>query len=937
MSNKAEGMSKQALLFLLFTFGISSLLESQFPARNSEIQNFISNQIPVVNQNWEVCQSPANGYIYFANSAGLVEYNGISSRTYSMPLSKGVRSVYVDAEGRIFTGSFEDFGYWDNDYKGDLTYHSMAANIGVEKNDEIWNIFELNETLYFQSFTTIYKADPNGVTTIGGPSIMLFLFKAGDRFIVQSLGLGLFWFDGSEFELIKGSEIFGSLKVHAIIEMAIGKYWICTANNGIFTFDGKSFTPQKSEISSYLMEESCNAGLAIDDSLIVFGTILRGIVFCDEEGRIQRTYDYSNGLNNNTVLSLYKGRDNGLWVGLDEGVNYINISSYVTQYENSTGSLGTIYSAIRNDDLLYLGTNHGLFVADIKNNKGDYSFSNLRIIPNTQGQVWNLVRYEGQILCGHNDGTFLLDNGTFRRISEVTGGWSFEQYKDFLLEGTYTGIVSFGKDDNNNWLFRNRIQGYSEPTRFLEVDYLGYVWAIHPQKGVYRLELNEAIDSVVNTIYFVSVTEASSQLTMSRINNQVVFMSAEYIYAFDYENKTFFPIKSLEPGLGEYIKSTQIIHSKGNSYWFIHGNRIALFNITKELEAEKVLEFFHKYTDLPWREQQIIALDNNTLLIPTRQAFSLFNLNMLNREKERPLLKINRMVFSGKSNSTFLIPGSSEKISVPNRENNLTVFLAKPFDFDQEDAEYWYRIKEIEEEWHRTTLDNFSYLNLKFGSYHLQVRTSSDIEITEERFIINRPNYLSTPAIALYFLAFIGIILLSIKVFRVELNRHRRLIEYEVGKNRLESELDYKSYELMLTMRYLIRKTDVLRELRDKLDLLKAYSSKFPVKYIRDMERIIDHGLDSQTAEWQNVMKNLKLSQEGFFRKLKQKYPSLTPNDLRLCSYLRMNFTSKEIANLINVSVRAVEIGRYRLRRKLNLDHEINLTEFLITEAEKED
>ena len=163
------------------------------------------------------------------------------------------------------------------------------------------------------------------------------------------------------------------------------------------------------------------------------------------------------------------------------------------------------------------------------------------------------------------------------------------------------------------------------------------------------------------------------------------------------------------------------------------------------------------------------------------------------------------------------------------------------------------------------------------------------------------------------------------------------MIEYEVGKNRLESELDYKSYELMLTMRYLIRKTDTLRELRDKLESAKESSSKMPVRFVKEMEQIIDHGLDTQTEEWQNVMKNLKFSQEGFFRKMKKKYPSLTPNDLRLCSYLRMNFTTKEIANLSNISTRAVEIGRYRLRTKLNLSHDVNLTEFLIREAEAVD
>lgn len=78
------------------------------------------------------------------------------------------------------------------------------------------------------------------------------------------------------------------------------------------------------------------------------------------------------------------------------------------------------------------------------------------------------------------------------------------------------------------------------------------------------------------------------------------------------------------------------------------------------------------------------------------------------------------------------------------------------------------------------------------------------------------------------------------------------------------------------------------------------------------------------------ALHNLKLSQEGYFKRLKETYPKLTNNDIRLCSYLRMNFTSKEIAQLLNISTRAVEISRYRLRKKLSLEHNINLTDFLM-------
>ncbi len=918
-------------------FFITALLAGQPGGGSNDIHKFIPGSVPVNSQNWEIFRDPVSGYVYFANSAGLIEYNGIASRTYAVPYRQGVRSVYINSDGVIFTGSFEDFGYWSKDRSGILSYTSLAYGAGVSRNDEIWNIYEIGHTLYFQSFTSVYVYDYNVVKRVVAPSSMLFFFRVGDRFISQAIDQGLYWFDGSGFDFIEGSEIFASHKVHALIDFGPGERWICTANDGIYIFDGTSFRYMESEISGYLKGASCNAGLAVSDSLVVFGTILRGVAMCDRKGNLLETFDYSNGLNNNTVLSLFLDSEKGLWIGLDDGANYLKTNSAVTYYENSSGDLGTIYTVIRDRDHLYLGTNHGLFAADIETGDGSYRFTQLRIIPGTQGQVWKLSQYDGQILCGHNDGTFLVDDLKAVRISDVTGGWSVRPFGGYLIQGTYTGIVSFRKGTAGKWELNARIDGYSEPTRFVEIDYLGYVWALHPQKGVCRLELNEEADSVISSLVISSAGDSAKILSMSVLNNQMVFIATDHIYAFDYENKSLFPVTSLEPGLGEFVRATQIIPYQKNSYWFVLDNRIALFTITRDLQAEKINEFVHEYADLPWREQQVMSLDSGRLLIPTRQAFSIYDLDRLAGDSGASALTVSRLVFSGGNKSTTIFPGSKEEVDVPRRENNLTVFIANPSGFDREVREYLYRITELGEEWYRTATDNFSLLNLRHGDYHLQVREAGGNGMAEAMFTIRRPFALSGWALILYFLAAAGLAVAGITFFRSKLESHRRMIEYEVGKNRLESELDYKSYELMLTMRYLIRKTDTLRELRDKLETVKENSSKMPTRFIREMEQIIDHGLDTQTEEWQNVMKNLKLSQEGFFRKLKKKYPTLTPNDLRLCSYLRMNFTTKEIANLSNISTRAVEIARYRLRTKLNLNHDVNLTEFLIHEAESDD
>ena len=936
-SGKAGRESVRSLVLVICLLALSPVVQGQNGGQQNEIHKFISGNIPVISQNWEISRDPVSGYVYFANSAGLIEYNGITARTYALPYGQGVRSVYVNSDGMIFTGSYEEFGFWRKDQSGQLTYASLGKGAGISKNDEIWNIFELNNIIYFQSFTAVYIFDSSGVRKVGTPSFMLFFFRVGDRFIAQSIGEGLYWFDGSEFLFIEGSESFGTMKVHALLDFGPEERWICTANDGIFLYDGSSFTPLNNEISGFLKEATCNAGVAVDSSLVVFGTILKGVAFCDREGRILETFDYSNGLNNNTVLSLSMDTEGGIWAGLDDGANYLRTNSPVTYYANTSGDLGTIYTSIRDRDHLYLGTNHGLFAADITGTGGRYRFSDLRMIPGTQGQVWKLAEYDGQILCGHNDGTFLIGGGTASRISEVTGGWSFKPYGDLLLEGTYTGIVTFGKNESGKWIYRSRIEGYIEPTRSVETDYLGYVWALHPQKGVYRLELNEEADSIISLLYFGTAGNNEKIQSMSVLNNQVVFLATDHVYTFDYEQKSFYPVTSLEQGLGEFVGASQIIHYQKNSYWFVLDNRIALFNITRDLQAEKAMEFVHEYADLPWREQQIMSLEPGLLLIPTRQAFSLYDIEKLGSVPDSMALAVSRLVFSGGSRSTTLFPASQDNRPVPSRENNLTVFIANPSGFDREVREYLYRITELGDEWYRTTMDNFSLLNLRHGDYHLEVREAAGNGVALAAFTIRRPFLLTGWALALYLLAAAGLTVAGILLFRSKLESHRRLIEYEVGKNRLESELDYKSYELMLTMRYLIRKTDTLRELRDKLESAKESPAKMPVRFIREIEQIIDHGLDTQTEEWQNVMKNLKLSQEGFFSRLKKKYPALTTNDLRLCSYLRMNFTTKEIANLSNISTRAVEIARYRLRTKLNLSHDVNLTEFLIHEAEATD
>ena len=100
-------------------------------------------------------------------------------------------------------------------------------------------------------------------------------------------------------------------------------------------------------------------------------------------------------------------------------------------------------------------------------------------------------------------------------------------------------------------------------------------------------------------------------------------------------------------------------------------------------------------------------------------------------------------------------------------------------------------------------------------------------------------------------------------------------------------------------------------------------------KDLSSVMNIIDENINS-SDDWKMFEKAFNNADKKFFKKVKKQHPELTSNDLRLCMYLRMNLNSKDIAPLLNISPRSVEIKRYRLRKKLQLEREINLNEYFI-------
>jgi DNA-binding CsgD family transcriptional regulator len=276
----------------------------------------------------------------------------------------------------------------------------------------------------------------------------------------------------------------------------------------------------------------------------------------------------------------------------------------------------------------------------------------------------------------------------------------------------------------------------------------------------------------------------------------------------------------------------------------------------------------------------------------------------------------------------------------------------------QSNIEYSYFLKGFDKGWSNwSSRPEKEYTNLPPGNYVFQVKARNNLgnESTASTysFTILPPWYQTFFAYLVYFLMLIGFLYYLNLRHRNKLlqqkeqyEERQRQLEYlhqlELEKNekqivklkneKLESEISHKNSELANSAMHLVQKREMLSKIHDDLNtLLKKIDNEQVSNQFKKLLKLLgeDNKMDDN---WEQFAHHFDKVHADFLVLLKNRYPALTANELKLCAYVRMNLSSKEIAQLMNISIRGVEIGRYRLRKKLGLPKEMNLFEFLLNE-----
>jgi len=931
------------------------------------VKNYPQSVYNAAPQSWMIDIVP-DGFAYFANNDGLLEFDGINWEIYSIPSAAVVRSVLVSDDHRIYTGAFNEIGFFQADSSGRLAFHPLHQLLPDHQRDfdEVWRIHKLLQGIVFQSFDQLMIYDGEKIEVIPAPGEFHFSFIANGELYVNDLTSGFFRLVNNNLVSVPALDPLKGDIVSAMLNIG-NKILIATDSKGVYEFDGLRLTEWNNAAGDFLKKNQVYCAMKLREKQYAFGTIQDGLIICDLNGEIIQHINQSNGLQNNTVLSMQTDQFDNLWLGLDNGIDYIEINSPLTYFSKVNG-LSSGYAAQLFRGNLYLGTNQGVFVKNWKDFQQDADNQVFSLVDNTGGQVWKLQEIDGELFCGHHLGTFLIDNGEAMKISDIQGGWTYlkpQGFEDYVIGGTYSGLVLFEKQ-NGVWQKGKKIAGFSESSRVIVNAGKQSLWMSHGYKGLFHIFLNKGLDSVVNFNFYRSLDakEYVPVINVFQVDGRPIFTSSQGIYEFDDDSGAFIPSDELNAIFKQLQLDVLTVDQSGN-YWYFTGNSAGVF---RRQEDGKLVD-----VNLPFRKligsfingfQFVYPVDRENVLFGINDGFAHYQTNYPKNYQQEFQSFIRRVSLLHSDSAIFFGANNMKNKQVPSipYKYNALQFSYSANDFESSKkmqfSTYLEGFDDGWSNWSNRTRREFTNLHRGDYIFHVKAKNPYDVESSDEvyKFEILSPWYLSWWAFIIYsfillmiiFLVFLHVRRRIEKSKRKEKERQQRLFverekqlqnealkaEKEVIRLRnekLRAEMKQKDKELANSTMQMIQKNKSLIKIRKDLQkLAREINDDLNKNLVNSLIRKINRDIDHE-SHWEVFESHFENVHEEFLKRLKAKYPDLSPRELKLCAYLRLNVSSKEIAALMNISTRGVEISRYRLRKKLNLDRNANLTEFIIS------
>ena len=540
---------------------------------------------------------------------------------------------------------------------------------------------------------------------------------------------------------------------------------------------------------------------------------------------------------------------------------------------------------------------------------------------------------------------FIIDNHKVTKLFDKIGTWDYRLLENnLIIAGTYDGLHIIEKN-GSNWKHKTKIEQFDISSRFFEISKDKTILISHEYKGVFRIKLNKNNYEIDQTDLLVDGQSLYSSL--SSLGDSIYFMSNEGFFYYDYDKDEFLKnnqIMNLMKDLS--FLSGKMVNTNDKNLWLFGANSIIKLE-KNQFSNEFILEKFPVSQSLRSGLigfENIISLDNSSHLLGSSQGYIVLNQGTKQSAPEINL-SINSVLATNKDKNAIRLDLNLEQ-ELSYDFNSLEFLISLPNYDNTNEIEFRHKLKGYEDEWSSWKSDaKILFSNLDPGKYELfiQAQKGNDIISTKSySFNIDNPWYLSSLAYTFYIMLLIAfsltINLSYTKYYKREQNKiisanakKLELIEFKnkeemmrLRNSNLQESVESKNRELAAATMATIKNNKFLQQIIVDLKSLKSINEINSV--LVTIKRNLDKGDD-----WKFFEEAFNNTDQNFIKNLKNLHPKLTQSDLKLCAYLRLNLSTKEIAPLFGISVRSVEIKRYRLRKKTNLKSGVTLIDHIVS------
>lgn len=952
-------------LFLLFICPYLSFSQDYIGLR--EIVSYEKQQYNAGAQNWDIRQD-AEGRVYFANNEGLLSFDGTYWKLYPLENKTIVRSLEFGKDNRIYIGAQDEIGYFTPDQTGKLVYTSLRGLLPETDRSfaDIWEIVSYEESIFFRSNGKIFQYKGDKISVFKSSSTWLFMGLDDDQLIAQDHQKGLLVFkNGNWIPFISKEGLPTGFNITDLTSLSKDSCLVTTQRNGLYILSNNKLTPFVLSGMAIDPYQYFSESVKIDEDHFITGSYTNGFYLISTKGVVIENFSKKEGLQNSNIRSLFIDKNGNIWLGLDSGIDFIAFNNAIKHINPPIMNDGAGYAVAIYKNNLFFGVSNGIYQLPLPDIKDlSYAKSNFTFL--TGGQTWGLSVVNDRLLAGRDEGFFQVEQNNVLPIMRGPGYWTFQPLQGFnqsptVIAGNYDGVRLF-ESNGHTFTDKGAIEHFHESSRFLVIDNNDIIWISHPYRGIYKIQFSGP-RSAVKLYTTANGLPTSLKNHVYKVKERVVIATEKGVYEYNKKQDAFEKSAYYKEIFGDQGVRYLREDPSGN-IWFVQDKNIGVVDLSTfkptiiylpELKGKILSGFEHIY-----------PVNDNNIFVGGEKGFYHINYEKYKQNNHPLNVYIRTVKAIGKKDSLLFggyfgnvneikIQSKDQVPAVSHQWNSFHIEYSAPLFEQQPNIEYSYYLTGFDKDWSEwSKKTEKDYTNLPAGTYTFQVKARNNLRnestLSSYSFSVRPPWYQTVWAYLFYVLLGASLAWLLYRKQQKKLMQIRQKHEEEqkrtaylhqleleksekevvkLKNEKLEREIEFKNSELTTTAMHLVQKEEFLLKIKGELQQLnKNGKEKTDQVELKKLLRTLTEE-EKLDEEWEQFAAHFDKVHGDFLIKLKEKYADLKPHELKLCAYLRMNLSSKEIARLMSISVRGVEISRYRLRKKMQLATEVNLFQFL--------